>query len=41
MNLQINIFNTNMEWMGIVDTVQSLVHRTSWHEIANSEMTVS
>jgi hypothetical protein len=40
-NLQINIFNSNMEWMGIVDTVQSLVHRTSWHEITNSEMTVS
>jgi len=40
-NLQINIFNSNLEWMGVVDAVQSLVHRTSWHEISNSEMSVS
>ena len=39
--LHINIFNSNLEWMGIVDAVQSLVHRTSWHEIQNSEMVVS
>ena len=39
-NLQINIFTTDMEWVGVVDAVQSLIHRTSWHEISNSEMTV-
>ena len=39
--LQINIFNNDMVWMGTVDTVQSMVHRSSWHEITNSEMIVS
>jgi hypothetical protein len=39
--LQINIFTTDLVWMGAVDTVESLVHRTSWHEIPNSELTVS
>jgi hypothetical protein len=27
--------------MGLLDSVKSLVHRSSWHEIPNSEMTVS
>ncbi len=27
--------------MGQIDSVKSLVHRTSWHEIPNSELTVS
>jgi hypothetical protein len=40
-NLQINIFTSDLEWVGQIDSVKSLVHRTSWHEIANSELTVS
>ena len=39
--LEINIFNTDLVWMGMVDDVESLVHRTSWHEIPYSEMTIS
>lgn len=39
--LQINIFTPELIWVGAVDSVESLVHRTSWHEISNSEMTVS
>lgn len=39
--LQINIFTTDLVWMGMVDAVESLVHRTSWHEIITSEMSVS
>jgi hypothetical protein len=27
--------------MGVIDAVETLVHRTSWHEIRNSELTVS
>jgi hypothetical protein len=38
--LQINIFNNKLEWVGMVDAVESLVHRTSWHEISNSELKV-
>jgi hypothetical protein len=41
MKLQINIFTPELVWIGTVDAVESLVHRTSWHEISNSEMTVS
>ena len=40
-NLQINIFTNELVWMGLVDNVKSLVHRSSWHEIVNSELTVS
>lgn len=39
--LLINIFNNDLEWMGTIDSVETLVHRSSWHEIVNSEMTVS
>ena len=39
--LQINIFTTDLIWIGTVDAVESLVHRTSWHEIPSSEMSVS
>jgi hypothetical protein len=39
--LQINIFDTDLKWMGTIDSIESLVHRTSWHEIPYSEMTVS
>jgi hypothetical protein len=41
MELQINIFTTDLVWVGVVDAVESLLHRTSWHEIPSSEMTVS
>jgi hypothetical protein len=27
--------------MGQIDSVKSLIHRTSWHDIPNSELTVS
>jgi hypothetical protein len=40
-NLQINIFTHELIWMGQIDNVKSLVHRSSWHEIPNSELTVS
>jgi hypothetical protein len=39
--LQINIFNTDLEWMGAIDSVHSLIHRTSWHEMPSSELKVS
>jgi hypothetical protein len=40
-SLTINIFTNNLVWMGQIDSVKSLVHRTSWHEIPTSELTVS
>ena len=39
--LQINIFTNELVWMGQIDSVKSLVHRSSWHEIPNSEIVVS
>jgi hypothetical protein len=39
--LQINIFNIDLEWLGMVDAVEYLVHRTNWHGISNSIMSVS
>jgi hypothetical protein len=39
--LQINIFNTDLEWLGIVDDIFSFIHRSSWHEIPISELRVS
>lgn len=39
--LQINIFTTDLIWVGTIDAVETLVHRSSWHEIPVSEMTVS
>jgi Siphovirus ReqiPepy6 Gp37-like protein len=39
--LQINIFTTDLEWLGTVDAVENLIHRSSWHEIPTSEMTIS
>jgi hypothetical protein len=38
--LQINIFDTDLVWRGAIDAVKSLTHRTSWHEIHNSELTI-
>lgn len=39
--LQINIYTTDFVWMGIIEDVKSLVLRTSWHEIVNSELVVN
>ena len=39
--LQINIYTTDFVWMGMVEDVKSLVLRTSWHEIVNSELVVN
>lgn len=40
-NIQINIFTNNLVWMGAIDEVKSFVHRSSWNEIVNSELTIS
>jgi hypothetical protein len=40
MKLQINIFDKDLIWRGAIDAVKSLTHRTSWHEIKNSELTI-
>ena len=39
--LTINIFTTDLIWMGQIDSVKALIHRTSWHEIPISELTIS
>lgn len=39
--IQINIFTNNLVWMGAIDDVKSFVHRSSWNEIVNSELTIS
>ena len=39
--MQINIFTNELVWLGQIDDVRSLVHRSSWHEIVNSELTIS
>jgi Siphovirus ReqiPepy6 Gp37-like protein len=39
--LLVNIFTNELVWMGQIDSVKSLVHRSSWHEIPNSELTIS
>jgi hypothetical protein len=41
MKLLINIFDTDLVWKAQIDSAESLIHRTSWHEIPNSEMTIS
>lgn len=40
-NLQINIYDRDLTWLGMLDSVVHLVHRSSWHEIVNSELKVS
>jgi hypothetical protein len=40
-NIQVNIFDTNLSWRGMIEEIQSLIHRTSWNEITYSEMKVS
>lgn len=39
--LQVNIYTTDLVWMGMIEDIKSLVLRTSWHEIVNSEMVVN
>lgn len=39
-NVQINIFDNNLVWQSAIDNIESFVHRTSWHEISNSELVV-
>jgi hypothetical protein len=38
--LQLNIFDTDLVWMGMIEEVESLILRSSWHEIVHSEMKV-
>lgn len=40
-NIQLNIFTNNLVWMGAIDDVKSFIHRSSWNEIVNSELTIS
>lgn len=40
-SLQINIFTNDLVWKGAIDDILSFVHRTSWHEIVNSELRIS
>jgi hypothetical protein len=39
--IQINIFDTDLVWKGAIDNVISFIHRSSWYEIINSELTIS
>ena len=39
--LQINIFDTDLNWMGMVEEVESLLLRSTWNEINYSELTVN
>src|SRR3954469_22377753 len=41
MNAQIQIFDFDLNWKGMLDSVASLTHRTSWHEITTSDLKVS
>lgn len=39
--LEISIYTTDFVWMGLIEDIKSLVLRTSWHEIVNSELVVN
>jgi hypothetical protein len=39
--LHINIFTRNLVWIGMVEEVETFIHRTSWHEVSTSELRVS
>lgn len=41
MELIINIFDRDLVWVGMLDSVVYLKHSSSWHEITNSELKVS
>ncbi len=40
-NLIINVYDSDLVWKAQIDSIESLTHRTSWHEMPNSEMKVS
>lgn len=40
-HLIINVFDTDLVWKAQIDSANSMIHRTSWHEISPSEMTIS
>lgn len=40
-NCIVNIYDQDLVWKGQIDSVHSLNHITSWHEIVNSEMKIS
>lgn len=41
MECLVNIFDTDLVWKGLIDNPISLSHKSSWHEIVNSQMVVS
>ena len=40
-NLIVNVYDRDLVWKAQVEDIQNFVHRTSWHEIAYSEMRIS
>ena len=40
-SLIVNVYNSDMVWKAQIEDIQSLIHRTSWHEIVYSEMKIS
>lgn len=40
-NLIVNVYNKDLEWKAQIEDIESFTHRTSWHEIAYSEMKIS
>lgn len=40
-NLVVNVYTSELVWKAQIDGIESFVHRTSWHEIAYSEMRIS
>ena len=39
--LQINVFDTNLNWVGMVEEVESLILRSAWNEFNHSELKVN
>lgn len=40
-DLIINVYDSDLVWKAQIDSVESFTHRTSWHEMPNSELKVS
>lgn len=40
-SLTVNVYDTDLVWKALIEDIQSFTHRTSWHEIINSEMKIS
>jgi hypothetical protein len=40
-NLVVNVYDNDLIWKAQIEGIESFVHRTSWHEIAYSEMRIS